>query len=964
MTTMLPFSRQHGLRVCGLLAALAMAAATLAAQAQAPRIQAEISSSDMSPLKGSVRPAMLAQYDAGRMPVDTKFEGMTLVFNRSAAQQADLDALLLAQQNPSSPLFHQWLTPEQFAARFGMAQSDLDKVQSWLEQQGFTVDSIARSRNMIHFSGTSGQIERAFQTEMHYYKINGEQHFAPLTALSVPSAMAGAVESVRDISDLRPKSMHIPANRMPKPKSDYTFWGTSNGTTEQFELFAPGDLRVVYDINPLLNAGTTGTGQTIAVMGQSQISTTDITTFQSVASLTQKAPTVILVPNTGTSAVSAGDEGESDLDLEWSGSVAPGANLVFVYTGNSANNNGVFDSISYAVDSKIGNIITVSYGSCELELQLANFSLDSTLQQAASQGQSVIASTGDTGSTACFGFTNLTLAQQQGLAVNYPASSQYVTGVGGTEITAANDGVGTYWESDGSSANSNILLTSALKYIPEVAWNDDAISGAATAQNGGGLSAGGGGASTLYTSKPSWQTGVPGIPNDGKRDVPDVALYSSPEYPGYLYCTSDQSDWNQGQTGSCVNGNFYDANGYFTVAGGTSFAAPIFAGMVALINQQAQYTAGQGLVNTELYKLASNSATYASAFHDVTTGNNYCTAGTANGFCSSSGATEGFAAGVGYDQVTGLGSVDLDALATAWAGNTSALIGTTTTVSAANLAPSINTADTITISVASTSGATIPTGTVSVSVNGGTASNFTLANGTYQDPLTFTTAGAYTIVAQYSGDATHSPSTGEVTVTVAGSSTGSGSFTMAATSVSVSQGSTGTSTITVTPAGGYKGTVDITPSSSTVSFCFSSTSAVVSGTSAVTTNMTIDTNLNDSICSSGAVRKGAPAGYRFFKANQTASIPAPKSPSIIAATLSLAGLLFAGIVGWRSRQLRLLACIVALAIVGFGLSACGGGGSPTNNNYTPKGTYTITLTGEDSSTATISGTTTFTLTVN
>jgi subtilase family serine protease len=964
MTTMLALKKQQGLRVCGWLAACALAAGAASAQTQtpSPRIRSEVSMSDLTALKNSPRPSAV-RIDAGRMPADTRLTGITLVFNRTAAQQADLNALLAAQQNPASPLFHKWLTPEQFGARFGMAQADLDKVEQWLEQQGFTVDWVARGRDMIRFSGTANQVNLAFQTEMHYFKgPDSVQHIGPATALYLPSAIAPTVEAIHDLVDLRPRSTHSSVNRIAHP--EYTL--NNNGT--QYVLFAPGDIKVAYDVNSLITGGFTGTGQTIAVMGQSEISATDITNFQDAAGLTEKTPNMILVPATGTPAFSAGDEGESDLDVEWSGAMAPGATVDFVYTGNSGNSNGVFDSIAYAVDSQLGDIITVSYGSCETELALDAFDQESTYQEAEAQGQSIIASSGDFGSTACYGFSNLTTTQQQALAVSYPASSAYVTGIGGTEISSANDAVGTYW---GSAATNSVTLTTALSYIPEIAWNDDAVAGQYAPSAGGGLSAGGGGVSTLYTSKPSWQTGVPGIPTDGKRDVPDVALYSSPDYPGYLFCSSDQSDWSSSQTGSCGNSEFYDSSsGYFTVAGGTSFAAPIFAGMVAIINQKAGYATGQGLLNPSLYTLASNSVTYASAFHDVTTGNNYCTAGTTYGYCSASGATEGYPAGTGYDLVTGLGSVDLANLANAWTASTSTLIGTTTVLSAATNSPTANVADNVTIAVSSDTGSTVPTGMVSVSVNGGTATSYTLTgNGTYVDALTFASAGSYTIVAQYAGDSTHAASTGALTVTVGGSSTGTGSITLAATSITVAQGSSGGSTVTVTPAGGYTGTVtfQVTTSSSELQTygCYNVANATVSGTTAATTTVTVYTSASD--CSSSGISKRATM-HRFAGAGVAASHepPAPRGKTLPVGLAALAGVLLLGL-RRRAKWITMVGCLLLLAGAGLAIG-CGGGGSSgggsTNNNYVPKGAYTLGVTGTDTVSTSITSSTTFTLTVD
>ena len=966
MTTMLAISKQHWLKVCSLLGACVLAASAFAAQGPAPRIPAEVNSSSVSPLKGSLRPYAQPQFDAGRMPAETRLTGMTIVFNRTPAQQAALDQLLVDQQNPRSPLYHQWLTPEQFGARFGMAQADLDSVSQWLEQQGFSVDSVGRARSMIHFSGTVNQVELAFQTQMHYYNIDGQKLMSPSTELSVPSAFAATIESVRDLSNLRPRSMHIPAAKSGRPVSQYTFWGGS--PAQQYVLFAPGDIRVAYDTNTLINTGFTGTGQTIAVMGQSEISLTDIENFQGAAGLSIKDPTVILVPNTGPPSFSSGDEGESDLDLEWSGAMAPGANIVLVYTG-SGNNNGIYDSITYAVDSKIGDVITASYGSCEPVL--AGFNIESSLQEAAAQGQSVIASSGDSGSTACFGYTNLTTAVQQAAAVNYPASSQYVTGLGGTEITSADNVVGTYWGP--APSQTTVALTSALKYIPEVAWNDDTLSGAVSPTSGGGLSASGGGVSTLY-AQPSWQTSYftatgETNPSSAHRLVPDVALYSSPEFPGYLYCTSDQSDWASQQLASCGDNEFYDPiSSYFTVAGGTSFAAPIFAGMVALINQKAGYTHGQGLLNPALYTMAANGATYATAFHDVTTGNNFCTAGVVNGYCSSGGATIGFAATTGYDPVTGLGSVDLTNLADAWTASTSSLIGTTTAVSSAVTGPAVGQADNITFTVQQDTGSSIPTGSISVSINGAAATSYTLtSNGTYVLPETFSAAGTYTIVAQYLGDGTHDVSTGAITVTVGGGSSGTGTFSLGATNVSVVQGSTGNSTVTVTPAGGYKGTVTFqleTNSSALTTYgCYNVSNAVVSSATAVTTTVQLLTS--ESLCataiSKGSMRRFVSPGTPLAKAN---SGPGLRKVLPVSAA-ALAGFLLLGLRRRRASWIVTLGCFLLLALatiaVGCGGGSSGGGSSTTGD--VPAGSYPLTVVGADTVTSSITASANFTLTV-
>ena len=982
------FEGQNCLRACGWIAACAVATTAICAQTPAPRIRSEISSGEVTKLKASQQPLMPVQSDAGRMPSDAKMSGITIVFNRTAAQQADLESLLAAQQNPSSPLYHQWLSPEQFAARFGMAQADIDKVQTWLQQQGFSIDSVARSKNMIRFSGTVGQVELAFQTQMHYFKTSGETHFAPSTALSVPTAIAPTVEAVRNVSDFRPKPMHI------KARNAFTSGVSGN------VFFAPGDIAVTYDVNPLYTAGVDGTGQAIAVIGQSAIQASDIENFESAAGLPKKDPVQIIVPGTGNPATVAGDEGEADLDIEWSGAIAKGATIDFVYTGNSNNNNGAFDAIVYAIDEKIAPIISISYGACETALN--GFSLESSFQQAAAQGQTILAASGDQGSTACQGDTqnNLTTAQQLALAVNYPASSPYVTAVGGTEITAA-DGVdpttgnkganySTYWNTNGS----NDVVSSAKQYIPEVAWNDDVLAGSVSAQNGGGLSASGGGASALFP-KPSWQANVPGIPSDGKRDVPDVSLYSSPDLPGYLFCTSDTSDWAAAsasapaQAASC-NSGFRDGTSgghYLTVAGGTSFAAPIFAGMLALVNQKQEWTAGQGQANITLYKLAGNSSTYAAAFHDVTTGNNYCTAGTTFGYCSSSGSTEGYAAGAGYDLVTGLGSVDLANLAGAWPVNASPLLATTTTVSAATTSPNVSTNDIVTITVAEANGSGTPTGTVNLSIDGsGTAYGATgssltavtlTANGTVTYTANFSTAGVHTIIAQYAGDTTHAASTGSVVITVGGTSSGKGTFAMGLTpaTLTVRQGSQGNESLTVTPSGGYTGTINLTYSTSNDSalanLCVfagtnlnSNGSITVSNSSAVTGTLVFDTNATDCVSTTGAAAKGH--GLHLIPhtgVSAKASNNLPKKSNPIPAGIAFAGFLIAGFLGRSSRKLRQLACVIALVSLGLVLTACGSSVSGNTVSDPAKGTYTITFAGADSTTSSITSQASFSLVI-
>ena len=941
--------QQHLLLPLCLCASLVPTADSALGSVPQARISNEISNAQMTVLPGSQHPLAQAKFESGRLAAGTKIQGISLYFSRTQAQEADLQTLLAAQQNSSSAQYHKWLTPDQFAARFGMSDSDLAKVKSWLEAQGFSIDSIARSRNLIRFSGSVAQVESTFATEMHHYTLSvrgvTETHFAPSTALSLPAALAGVVQAVHNLDDFRPHS-HAISGKSVTTRPAFTSSQTQN------VFFAPGDITTVYDVQKMYNAGYTGTGQTIAIVGQSEVEVSDLEAFQNAAGLTVKDPTILLMPGTGSSTPYSGDESESDLDLEWSSAIAKGADLTFVYTGSNTNY-GTFDALEYAIDNRLANIISNSYGSCETEL--GGVTLESFFAQAASQGQTIIAASGDDGSTDCFAYTNLTTAQQEALAVDYPASSPYVTGLGGTEISTASSTYLTsgsaYWE----AASGSDVIASALQYIPEQAWNEDTAGCGQTDC----LDSGGGGASALF-AKPSWQTGVTGIPSDAKRDVPDISLNASTGLPGYLFCTSDTSFWASTQVASCNSGFRDSTSGLLTYAGGTSFAAPIFSGMLALINQQQNYPTGQGLINPILYTLAADSTTYASAFHDITSGDNDCRAGSS--FCS---GVIGFSAGTGYDQATGLGSIDLYNLANAWPANTGTiLIGTTTTVSASNSAPLVGASDTFTITVVAASGTTTPTGTVSITVDSGTAitGNALTANGTFTYTTSFSTAGSHTIIAAYSGDATYAASTGTVSVNATVTSSGTGSFTVAATNVTVTQGNVGTSTVTVTPSGGYTGTVQFALSTSSSDIqndtCFTLDSAVVSGTAPVTQTLTIDTCAS-SCLAQGAVRKSQNRMIRT--AGIGGELNGPNGP--ITAISVLAGLLLAGLIGRYARRLRVLAVVILLATVGMAFTGCGGSSSSSVQNA-PKGTYTLTITGTDSSSSSIPvATSTFTLTI-
>jgi subtilase family serine protease len=777
------------------------------------RITQPVESSSMSPLTGSLHPMARAEFDQGLADNSKVIQGMSINFKRSPAQEASLAALLKAQQDPGSPYYHKWLTQVEFGQQFGMSSADLDKVTGWLQAEGFTVTSVAASKNAIGFSGNIANVEKAFQTKIHNYSLNGETHFANADQLSVPSSFVGTVSSVRGLDDFRLKPRVLPMKTRESAASPHFTSGLSGA-----HYVAPGDFAMIYDVNPLYSAGNTGKGVTIAVIGQTDILISDITDFRGASGLTANDPTVTTVPGTTPLTVAAGaasnDLSETDLDLEWSGGVATGASIVLV------NSSDIFTSLAYAIQNPINGItipiISQSYGTCEANIDMVNQNtIEGWLKQANSQGQTVVLASGDSGATDCddTGVTSATL----GLAVYYPGSSQYVTDAGGSSFMGdgtaqtPQTGAGTYWSANGSGSVSDDLITSAKSYIPEMGWNDTAFAIA----NKGTLSAGGGGVSALFP-KPSWQTGVPGIPADSHRDVPDISLNSSPDHDPYLYCTQIQTMGSgsnfapscQATSFRLSDGNQSDTNN-LTAAGGTSFAAPAFAGLLAILEQKFATGGGLGNVNPALYQLAANSTTYASAFHDITTGNNKQPCTTASTGCpSGSNPTIGYSAGTGYDQATGIGSIDANNLATAFGALLQA-IGTKTvlTVTPGN-SVEINQALTFTATVTANTPTTAPTGTVNFIVDNGTPTSVALS-GTSPYTATFTDqfpqAGTHSVTAAFvSGNSTYTNSfsaSQAITVVAQGTAMTTTTVTINPTSFPLGNSVTLAATVSGIPAG-------------------------------------------------------------------------------------------------------------------------------------------------------------------
>ncbi|HTA24236.1 MAG TPA: S53 family peptidase [Terriglobales bacterium] len=550
-------------------------------------------------LHGNRHPLATAANDAGVVPEDYRMERMILTLRPDAAQRTALESLIAAQNDPASPSYHRWLTPEEYGERFGVSENDLEQIVDWLGSHGLDSVEIGPSRSSIVFGGAAAQVEEAFHTQIHAYRVAGELHHANASDPEIPDALSDVVAGIVSLHDFRSEPMHT---ALQTPVTEF-----SAGNTH---YMAPADFATIYDIAPLYQQGIDGSGQSIAIVGRSNIKIADVRQFRSTFGLPVNDPQII-VNGVNPGVLGSSEESEADLDVEWSGAVAKKATIKFVVSASTNSSDGAYLSAQYIVNHNLAPVMSMSFGLCEAALGASgNSFINSLWQQAAAQGISVFVSSGDSGAAGCDSASASRAVA--GRAVNGLCSSPYSVCVGGTEFMDSSYSL--YW-----SASNTTTMGSALGYIPEAVWNASAVSG---------LWAGGGGASVVY-AKPSWQNGV-GVPADGKRDVPDVSL-SAAVHDGYLIFM----------------------NGSNLVSGGTSAASPSFAGLMALVVESRG--ARQGNANPVLYSLANNQRYGGAAvFHDVKTGNN-----------SVPGVT-GFTAVAGYDQATGLGSVDADVLVNHW----------------------------------------------------------------------------------------------------------------------------------------------------------------------------------------------------------------------------------------------------------------------------------------------------------
>jgi subtilase family serine protease len=720
-----------------------------------------IDDSKLVVLRGNTHPLARAKYDQGAAPGSLATDRMMLVLKTTSAQGAALETLLAQQQDRSSPNYHKWLTPQEFGEQFGASESDIQKITSWLQSQGFQIDNVANGRNVIQFSGNAAQVQSAFHTAIHKYTINSQEHWANSSDPSIPAALTPAVAGVASLNNFPRKAAHkfagtfqrdMATGKLKSVNPEFTYLGCEgpNNTVIDCYGLAPYDFATIYNVLPLWNANITGSGQTIAIVSDSDINPADLTNFRSLFGLPAANFTRTYTPGNSVSvpgiqscasdapATSNGDECEAALDVQWSGAVAPGAAINLVISATGASFGGDI-SAEYIIDNDLAKIIGYSYGECEFFLGTAGNAFyggsspvkDSMgeWKEAAALGITVVVSTGDNGSAGCDSTSETPPFAQLGVAVNGVASTPYNVAVGGTDFNDATNPT-TYF----NSTNPSTMTQASVKgYIPETTYNDTctnsiieailALGGTVEAEcnelafdsNLSNLSflvepaGGSGGVSACTTSdfvpttgvgdfssctggyaKPSWQTAL--TIADGKRDMPDFAIFAGDGtiQNFYNYC---QSDLNTNANGDFTGAACSLASPFSNIqgVGGTSVSAEVFAGMVALLNQSTGQA--NGLVNTNLYALAGQSwancqsagaQTSACIFNQVTTGtiampcDAILTAENGATGCDVLVSTDeigetfqtnnalAYNAGPGYNQATGLGSLNVYNLVKEW----------------------------------------------------------------------------------------------------------------------------------------------------------------------------------------------------------------------------------------------------------------------------------------------------------
>ncbi len=703
-----------------LIGALGLCAVAHAASGadQQPLIKGHIDETQRVTLPGNVRPEVSAATDRGAVADSMQLPHMQLLLERPAGREAALEAYLAATQTPGDPNYHHWLTAAQIGELYGPTPRDIATVRGWLEAHGFQVNSVSPTGLLIDFSGNAGQVAQAFQTEIHSLDVRGHHHFANMRDPQIPAALAPVIAGIVSLNNFRPKPMVQPRMKT-TALAPGRLAGPKDTVNSSYQLVAPADLQTIYNFNPVYNRGIAGNGQTIVVLEDTDLfDNNDYANFRKTFNLDQYGGSSFSVVHPGGCAdpgVVVGNDFEATLDAEWAAAAAPQANIVLASCADTQTTFGVTTAMQALLESDHPpSIVSISYGECEAALGAAgNRYIRLLYQLAALEGTSVYVAAGDEGAASCDAQQP---AAQYGIAVSGYASTPYNLAAGGTDYTDTYNGANSvYW-----NPSNTATYGSAKSYIPEMPWDDSCANGPlstiegystpygangfcnsdigstyflAVAGGSGGPSACAYGATSSNPNtpavsgscrgydKPFWQMFLAGVPRDGVRDIPDVSMFAANGLWGHYYpvCYSNPAYYGQPCTGTPDT---------WAGGGGTSFVAPILAGVQALVNQKTR--SRQGNPDFIYYLLAtlqygrkgnpacdSNNGSNACIFHDVTFGDNdvnctgpfncYAPSGT-NGVLStkSHAYKPAYAAGAGWDFATGIGTVNVDALVKAW----------------------------------------------------------------------------------------------------------------------------------------------------------------------------------------------------------------------------------------------------------------------------------------------------------
>jgi subtilase family serine protease len=896
-------------------------------------VRTPVDSANRVPLTGHHPAWANAQNDVGAVPADLPIERLTIVLALSSQREQAYTQFLQDQQNPASPDYHHWLTPVEIGKRFGVSSHDIQAVTVWLQSQDLHVDSVSNSRERIVFSGTASAIASAFGAEMHYFTVGTEKRISITAEPQIPAALGAVIKSISGLYTIKlhpqyggsavrgpGEGFSWDSGSVSSDGSGFTCGGTP------CNVIFPADFATIYNVNGV-TGGINGAGQTIAVVGRSGVCNSDITNFASAAVVTVNIPTVIVPPLGITppapvcSGSASGDQGEATLDVTRSGSIAQGAtiDLVVSLSNSTHTKDGIQLATEYVVDTTPvpARIMNISFSQCEADAGQAGVAYwDNLFAQAAGEGISVFVSSDDSAAAGCdqsFAPPPTT----QILSPNSICSSSYATCVGGTEFADfANPSQ--YWNS-----NNGPGFESARGYIPEGAWNEpmNPQNQLQIAGTGGGLSS--------YIATPSWQKGT-GVPSSRSgRYTPDVS-FSASLHDAYFGCLAAN--------------NQCPANG-FAIFAGTSASAPDMAGIAALLNQKEG--SAQGLLNPNLYNLAATPTN--NVFHDATvatSGVSNCAVTTPSMCNNSTAGTTGLTGGLsgylitpGYDEATGLGSINVANLLANWSPTT---VPTTTTLSASPASPvNFGTSVTLTAAVKPVSTSTkTPTGTVTFT----DAVIGKLGTGTLNSSgaATFTSsafaAASYSITAIYGGDTNFSGSTSSADPYKVQD------FRIAASPTTITvttPGQSGLTTLTVTPLGSFSQMLTYRCSPTLPS----EASCTFAAASATSETLTIATTAPSSRLNRSPFGRRGGIFYALLL------------PGFLGLVVS------AGNRNRTRRGIRLLSLIVVLALSTLWMPACGGGSSMPSNPGTPAGTSTVTVTATTGGTSPLTHTAAVTLTV-